>query len=148
MLASEELPPPPPTTTVEGDERFPMCFAFDFIAGEPATHERFLRPPVTFRAEHLTSNVREPGVATLNQLYSGMFVCLLGDGLDLCCVVGPEGSGSPAEDGILGTGVKFPWVHPGTDICLRVTYSGRVPPGHFQGLPYRVVVTLTGSTTL
>ena len=141
ILESKELPPPPPQPVATGDERYPFSFAFDFVAGKAEVREIFKRPIIAFRPEHLVSNVRGEGTATLVQLYAGNIVCLLGDGLDLACA--PD-----EEDGILGTAVCFPLVTPANDVCLRVSYSGRFPAGFFPGDTYRVVVTLTGSTTL
>jgi hypothetical protein len=145
-IESKETPPPPANPTVTGDERYPLSFAFDFTAGVAETKEIVERPIVSFRPEHLVSNLRDPGTATLKQLYAGNIICLLGDGLDLCCVV--EADGEPREDGILGTSVCFPFVSPANDICMKVSYSGRFPPGFMPGDVFRVVVTLTGSTKL
>ena len=128
------------------NQRFPLTVAFTFVLGTAETKRRDVRPQVHFKCEHLVSNVREPGVATLTRLQAANVSCLLEDGLDLCAQGDVDGKG--VEDPILGVPVLFPWIGPANSYIVEVEYTGRIPIGHVYGSPFQVRVTLVGPATL
>jgi hypothetical protein len=122
-------------------DRYPFSLLFTFEAGKEELKDLSKRPVITFRPEHLVSNVRETGIATLVSCRGGNIECILQDGLDLNAL--PEG-----EDPILGVPVRFPQVPPQNYITMRVHYTGRIPAGYKAGDPLLVDVTLVGSGAL
>jgi len=122
---------------IKGNEAYPISFNFEFTVGKEEIIERKLNPLIGFQAQHLVSNVRESGLATLIDLRASNVFCLLGDGLDLNAT--PD-----LKDPILGVPISFPVVSPANMFTLSVHYSGRVPTWYKEGDKYKVCVTLVG----
>jgi hypothetical protein len=124
-------------------ERYPMPFQFQFMAGQVNEIFHKVRPEIVFRAEHLVSNVREPGIAFLTDLRTSNIICIIGtDPIDLCSVI------DDVDDPILGTPISFPSITPAQNMYMHVKYSGRIPQGYEKGEMFIVTVTLVGTAAV
>ena len=128
----------------QSPDHYPMTFNFEFVVGEEKLVKRDCPPIVTFRAHHLVSNIREPGIACLKLLQVANVSCLLADELDLCSL--PETV--ETQDPILGCSLSLPWITPSNQFHLWVQYSGRIPTGFKKGETFTVGVTLVGESRL